>query len=491
MKKIKSKTFVIKIEIIPISNQTEILEKHNKVAKQIYNCCLNEIMKRYRKLCYDLEYQSLQEKYKNAKKKNLSLDELKKEYSKLDQKYGLTEYSLHDFVKIIKNHFNLLGSHECQKLATRAFNAYKKVRYNNAKKVNFKKYDEDIFIEGKSHTSSCHYKDNYIYLGRKNKFKLKEPDDYQKEALKNNIKYSGIKPETIRGKKRWFAYIILEGIPPLKRNYNESQDKTGLDFGVSTIAIASNKEVNIYDLDQNLIKNYKKIRILQRAMDRSRRASNPNNYNENGTCKSRKQLKEIHPKGKLWYYTKRYEKLKALFKEIHRHTKEIKKQHHEKLANHIISLGNQIYTEKINFQSWAKRSEQTIINPKTGRPYSKKRFGKAIANGSPGMLLEKIKQKLSYIDKKVIEYNTNKIKASQYNHITDSYIKKKLKLRLYEINNIILQRDMYSAFISKHVNDDLETINKEAMKNEFDNYLKLQNESINKLKNTSLRWYVS
>lgn len=487
-----TKTFVIKREIIPISNEYEILEKYNRVANQIYNACLNHVMKQYNKLRHDREFQDLQERYKSAKKNNLDLSDFRKEYSAFDQKYGLTEYSLHAFVKVIKQHFNLLGIDECQKLATRAFRAYKNFRYGKANKVNFKKRDSEILIEGKSKNSACHYKNDIFYLGKNRKFNLAPLDKYQQEALKHKVKYAGVTSEVIRGKKRWFAIIVLEGVPPLKKRFPAHPlRRVSIDLGPTIAAISSAREVNIYDLSENLVPNYKKIRNIQRTMDRSRRTTNPWNYNNDGTCKPRKELKELHHNNKWWVESKRYRKLKAQLKEINRHLRILRQYHHEKLANHIISLGREIFVEKLNLQSWQKRSKNTTINPKTGRPFSKKRFGRSISRAAPGTFLEIIERKLAYYNSKLYRYNPYKIKASQYNHITDEYTHKELSDRIIIIDGIKFQRDMYSAYVGQNVEYNLTSIYKRGMAIGFNRYLKLQNEAIERLKNTSLNWYVS
>ena len=56
--------------------------------------------------------------------------------------------------------------------------------------------------------------------------------------------------------------------------------------------------------------------LLQQAMDRSRRATNPDNYNADGTIKSGK---------KKWHYSKRYNKLMLQLKELQRKCKAIRK----------------------------------------------------------------------------------------------------------------------------------------------------------------------
>jgi len=58
-----------------------------------------------------------------------------------------------------------------------------------------------------------------------------------------------------------------------------------------------------------------------------------------------------------------------------RKQKALRKQSHEKLANYIISLGNQVYVEDMNFKGLQRRAKKTTVNKKTGRFKKKKRFG--------------------------------------------------------------------------------------------------------------------
>ena len=50
-----------------------------------------------------------------------------------------------------------------------------------------------------------------------------------------------------------------------------------------------------------------------------------------------------------------------------------------------------IRMEELNAQGLQKRSKDIRINPKTNRPYSKKRFGKAILKAAPSYFREALK----------------------------------------------------------------------------------------------------
>ena len=172
-----------------------------------------------------------------------------------------------------------------------------------------------------------------------------------------------------------------------------------------------------------------------------------------------------------------------------------------KVCNDLLSQGNVIQLEKMNVKALQKRSKNVRINPKTNRPYSKKRFGKSILKTSPSSLVTLLKNKATSRGAKVIEINTRNTKPSQYNHILDDNVKKTLNIRIYDLNDEYpnIQRDLYSAILNKytiqHTKNDKATytIDKTRLTNEFEQYYKLMQNEITKIKNENKRlsWYVS
>ena len=87
-------------------------------------------------------------------------------------------------------------------------------------------------------------------------------------------------------------------------------------------------------------------RLILRKMDRSRRSSNSNKYNMDGTIK--KGNKE------QWIRSKRYWKLLFELKEICRKLAVKCKLMHNQMANKVLALGNEIYCEKMNYKGLQK-----------------------------------------------------------------------------------------------------------------------------------------
>ena len=162
-----------------------------------------------------------------------------------------------------------------------------------------------------------------------------------------------------------------------------------------------------------------------------------------------------------------------------------------KVCNELLSQGNVIQLEKMNVKSLQKRSKNIRINPKTNKPYSKKRFGRSILKASPSSLVTLLKTKAALRGATVIEINTKDTKPSQYNHILNDNVKKSLNTRIYDLSDEYsnIQRDLYSAILNKytiqHTNKSGKltyTIDKSRLTNEFETYYKLMQQEINKIR---------
>ena len=484
MSKCNSSSYVVEYELaFDNKNPASILDKLEKIAKAIYNDCLNECLKRYHKLINDKEYQELLKEYKTSDNKK----EINKQLNNIALGYGYSEYSMHKYIKIPREYFgSKLGSQECQKLATRAYKATEKLRYHQADKVSFKSKYDSISIEGKSYCSKLHYdKDNcsISYGDYSFKLKVKKNDTYAQLALMDIVKYVRVYPKDIRSKRRWFAQLVFKGCPPIKnKQYGDNSKVQGIDIGTSTVAIVSEDKANLLELAPNCKENERKIRRLSRKLERSRRASNPNNYNKDGTISKSKHK---------WYKSKNYIKTQKKLKDEYRKLSAKRKQSHEALANQIIAEGTDIRVEEMNFKGLQKKSKKTSFN-KNGKINSKKRYGKTIKNRTPSMLLSIIDRKLHYKNLELKKINSFKVKASQYNPIDGSYKKKQLKDRMIELKEeVIVQRDMLSAYIIAHTNDDLESINAVKCFNDFNSFKEAQDKEVQRLKdNNQLSWYI-
>lgn len=85
----------------------------------------------------------------------------------------------------------------------------------------------------------------------------------------------------------------------------------------------------------------------------------------------------------------------------------------------------------------------------------------------------------------IIKVSTFETKASQFDHTDDSYTKKKLSQRFAKLSNgTVVQRDMYSAFLLTHLDESLQGYDKEAIDKDFQQFMKLHNETKERLQNS-------
>lgn len=491
---LSKQNFILTLPLITEKYQEEKLHKRFEIGRQIYNACLGEVLKRYNHLRRQRIYKAtlkelieINKEIARYKKDEVptTLEEnkgrLAMELYNLRKEYGVTEYSLHEYAKPMCQHFyENMDSSTGQKIASRAWGAVSKVIFGKSKRVYFKKYGSVDSLEGKSNRQGIILRNNKIkWKGLELPIKLKLHDIYAYEALQRNIKYCRIIKKQVRSRCKFYVQLVIGGTPPSKRNNNGSfkqkygESRVGIDPSLQSIAVVSETKAMLRELAPSLDRVDKELPKLQRKLDRSRRANNPNKYKENGEIKRGNKDR--------WILSKSY--LRTLYKirEINRLGTEIRKQEHNKLANQLLELGTTIYVEKMDFRALAKRGKETKIDEKTGRCRSKKRFGKSIGSKAPGMFLTILGNKLGYLGKKIKHINTWEYKASQYNHVTDEYVKKSLSERWVDIGDKKIQRDLYSAFLIMNSKANLQEPNKNLCKKTYANFVEKHDEEIERI----------
>ena len=271
----------------------------------------------------------------------------------------------------------------------------------------------------------------------------------------------------IRGRLRVYVHITVEGKAISKRRKDSTprhyygKGNIGCDIGTQTIAYTSNTEVGLENLAErgNSIQHVERQEaLILRAMERSRRAMNPNHYNENGT------VKKGH---KQWNFSKRYQKLKQRHQELCRIAAENRALAIREQVNHLRSLGDCFITEPPNAKKLQKRANPENPVDKNGRMKRKKRFGRSIKNRCPGYLQAKAKQLFESTGGMYVEVPIL-YRASQYDHTSDTYIPKKLSQRMYHLaDGTKVQRDWYSSYLLYCINKTYTQINKLKCRSNF------------------------
>lgn len=473
--------FIVEFPLKTEKYQEDVLNKRFKVGRYIYNSLVNVTQKRYKEMIKTKKYRNLISVLTENKKSN---KEIWKQINDIRKQYGMSEYSFHEDVKQMQNHFkDNIDSFTAQKIATQLWKSYDKLFYGNGNKIYYKRHGELNALEGKSNRTGIRFKDNTIlWNGLKIPVVIDYDNDYEYQAMQSKICYNRIIRKYIRNKYKYYVQIVFKGNPPIKliaetgeiKHYMGTGD-VGLDIGTRTITISSQSDVKILELADRIQNIEDQKKKLLRKIDRSRRATNPENYNEDGTIKKHGNKKV------LWNQSNHCIKYQNELKELYRKQADIRKYQHECLANYIISLGNKVYVEKMNFAGLQKRAKKTEKNDK-GRFKRKKRFGKSLANKAPSMLLTIIDRKLRYYGEKLIEINTSEARASQFNHFDGTYKKKSLSQRWNDFDGLKIQRDMYSAFLIMNINDNLKSFNIDKCNERFENFYRLHNLEVERLK---------
>lgn len=451
---------------LPINADKYILDRLDKIfylSKICYNGLLIKKNKDFEKLINTPEYKRLYEA-KNWK-----------ELSKLQEDNGFSKWgftkSMQEFQRVYSSY---VSSEVCKDLALRLWKAFQgKMLFDN--KTHMKKQNDINTITDRSTHAFRFFKDNHRFtIPRINMdVPIKIKNSYEFNCIHNPdnvIKYCSIKRVFIRGKYKYYLLLTIEGKPALKRfdgelKHKVGQGDVGIDIGMQTIAITTPTSTEIQVLCDKIDRiNDDKI-LLEEKMVRSLDASNPECLYNNG----------VRKKGtKLTHKSKNYKKLAIEHKEIVRREGEIRRLQHNLLALYILSLGDNIFVEKMDFNNIGEQFHKC-------RDLTRK-LRTSIRIKAPSMLIRILDTKLQNNNLELHYVNSFKTKLSQFDHTTLQYIPAELNKRTKVIDGHVLQRDLYSSFLLMNTNLDCESINIEKCNNRFNDFLIAHTKEIERLK---------
>ena len=493
----RTASFVVQTKLKLPTSVENYLEKSFRIASSAYNEALSFGLRRFKALKQNSLYQELLEQIRDAgaqKDCDKALFELRKSY-------GLTEYGLSTHLskqrRIPNSSYKHLSASEIQVVASHAYQALEKVLFYKIKAHSLRfrsKYDLNVSYRNRVNTEATRLVKSdrqgiayRLYLHKVSTFvdiPIKAFNRYQQESLlrSEKIKYVQIVRKTIRGKRAYILQIICQGFPPTK--VTRGNETVGIDPGISTVAYVSHSEVALVDLvPKNINQKEKLMKLLDRKIERSRRVNNPDCYHEDGTIKKGARFK--HPSNrKLRLQVRRLKAYRSLSEE--------RRKLQGQLVNRIVSQARLIKIEDLSAKGLQRRSREIRMNPKTNRPFSKKRFGKSIFRAAPSVFRNALQTRAHQlgIDFEVI--SPKDAKPSQYNHITQTFDKKSLSTRIYDLSENVtgVQRDLYSAFLIGHIDNG--HYEQEQLKQDFPVFYKLMKEFLHQSPKTGrLVWYLN
>jgi len=435
----KTTSFITEIPLIVDSKQDAELLSRFQAARQLYNACLNEAMVRMNLLRNS-------DAYKAAKKiPRDNPKERQKAFGEARKQYRYSDYDIQAYATLVSTKSKWisekLDSNTQQTLATRAFKASERVLFGRAKKVRYKVPSRFKSVEGKTNKQGIRWKDNQLVWG---KLKLTPIIDWDNPVILHGVvapvKYVRLLWREINGKRRWYAQLINEGIPYHQEKNYVGDGVIGLDLNISNIAFVGNSQAGLLPFAEGVPTFEREIKALQRQMEKSRRANNPDNYHPDFAGK--RGRKTVVKKGKCkkgkskWNNSKRYQCVSRKKRELERRKSAYAKSQNRRVVNEILRHGKDIKTENVSVKGWQKR------------------YGKAIAAKSPGFVQSELKRKAESAGGSFTKFSTQKTALSQ-THLNGERIKKKLSERVHhDVTGVVMHRDLFSAYLSRYVDED-------------------------------------
>jgi len=466
-KREKTPSFVVEVPLRAVPADHRELGIRLRAWNDLYNAVLGELLKRLGLMRERKQWKRLRDlprtirvEGKDGKAKTIKNPAVAEGYKAMREEFRLSKGEAEAFATACKNACWIqdhMTANETQVVATRAWRAVEQYAFasKDARKgrPEFSPLRDARSMEGKTNKGGIRWRPTtdaatgrvsagvVEWSGLRLEAVIDKKDEWLVAGLQARTKYVRLVKKEIRGKALWFAQLVQEGLPPRKRPVVEGA--VAFDAGPSMVAVVSEggtrdgkvvaAAAEILLLCPGVVQPWREIRILQRAMDRSRRATNPDNYNPDGTIKKTKPGQR-----RTWVRSKGYMALAAELREAERRLSEERRRSHGETKNKVLSLGNRVKAEKISYKAWQKM------------------FGRSSKVRGIGMLVSMIRDGAERDGGSMHEFPTRTTRLSQYDHTTNDFVKKPLSLRVHPLRDGSggIQRDLYSAFLALHVAGD-------------------------------------
>ena len=255
--------------------QNRFLEKTFEFGRTLYNATLGTVLGRLQRMRETKAWREARDMPK-GKARTIA-------FNAVHKVFGPTEFGL---AIIANNHRkasgrNDIGAHEAQNIGKTVWKALQRHMFRKAGRPRFKSFRRGLnSIEGTSNQEIMYKPERGAIVWRKHVMTYMKPDTgYMKEALASGrrVKYCRIVHRTLKGVRRRFVQLVVESLPPVRKVYAPKCEVVGIAPGPSRIAYFHERHAAIVEVAPHVDLKEPKIRLLQRRIDRSRRANNPDN----------------------------------------------------------------------------------------------------------------------------------------------------------------------------------------------------------------------
>lgn len=394
-----------------------------ETARQVYNACLGEALKRAR---------LLRERRACGKARRLPKGEDRTAaFRAVRRSVEFTDAALQRYaVRLRQQAFrDRLDVHVAQKLASRAFAAVNAWLLGKRGRPRFKGYRQLDTVEGKSNHAGIRWRDGAVeWKGLALPAVIDRCDPVIAHALGCRVMYARLVRRKMGRRDRFYVQLICGGTPYRKPKHKIGDGEVGVDIGPSTIAAVGDSEALLLPFCEAVVRKHRTIRTLQRKLDRQRRANNPENYLPDGRVK---------PGPKRWAKSNRQRRTEDELADLFRREAARRKTLHGELANRVLAMGRVIKLEKLFYRALQRQ------------------YGRSVSVRAPGMFISVLRRKAESAGGRVIEFPTRQTKLSQVCHGCGAVKKKPLFQRIHACEcGVEMQRDLYSAFLAWCVGED-------------------------------------
>lgn len=429
-------TFVVELPLVLSDSEALLFSKTFEFGRHIYNATLGKALKRLQRMRENARWRAARAMPRGKERTRAFKD--------LQIEYGLTLCGLRTFANDHRaaSGVPLLGAHEAQNIGKAVWRAVEGYIFKKGGRPRFKSFKRGInSIEG-SDNRELIWKPEKQALQWRNRRQYKvllKETEYYKACLADpadpskprRVKYCRIVRRKLRAKHYYYLQLVMEGTAPVRYITAPKECVAGIDPGLGRIAVFSEAGFGTIELAPNVRNWDREIAWIQRAMDCSRRRTNPQNFNADRTIKRSAE-------GRLqWKESRHYIQLRNQLAELKRRQAATRKRDICRLANQVFSLAGTVRIEKNSYKAFQRV------------------FGKTVARRAPGMFLSEIKRKAACAGAVVEELDARKYRMSQYDFLTDTYAKKPLCQRWHKLGdtNIYVDRDIMSAFLACYATD--------------------------------------
>jgi putative transposase len=259
-----------------------------------------------------------------------------------------------------------------------------------------------------------------------------DPGQWRKRVAGREVVRVGIRREQVRGQERWFCLLCLAGEPYRDPDYlaqAQSGAIVGIDAGPSRLALVSaDASATLTLCPEELLaarrREQQRLRRRQRALARSRRATNPDSFDERGRWKKGHRALQ---RSRRYQRLARRQRAAARTARLHRRGEEML------LAREIVtSFGAIVVQEALRYRAWQRF-----------------RFGKRMGVSAPASALARIAREAERVGGRVIAL-APALALSQH-CLCGSRVKKRLETRVHACAGCglgPLDRDLFSAFLA-------------------------------------------